>query len=57
MTQFTAILDTGAETSELPLAAMWGWYGGIPGSIFDEGGYCWDYVCSVNTSLPDLVLL
>lgn len=57
MTQFTAILDTGDPQSQLPLAALWGYYGAIPGSIFDDGGACWDYVCAVNTALPDLVLL
>jgi hypothetical protein len=62
MTQFTAILDTGTAQSQLPSAVQWGYYGGIPGSTADAPpGSGWDtpqgYPCSVNTSLPDLVLL
>ncbi|KAI9730328.1 MAG: Type I transmembrane sorting receptor [Claussenomyces sp. TS43310] len=55
MTKFTTILDTGNGQTEIPLAALWGWYGGMPGSILDDGGHCWDYVCSIGDSLPDMV--
>jgi hypothetical protein len=55
MTQFTAILDTGSAQSQIASAAQMGYFGGIPGSVWDiTQGY---YPCSVNTSLPDLVLL
>lgn len=57
MTEFTAILDTGADQSYVPLGALAGYYSGIEGSLYDPGGYTYDYPCSVSSNLPDLVLL
>jgi hypothetical protein len=57
MTEFQTILDTGSGGSAIPLDATWGWFGAIDGVIYDDGGYCYDYPCAVNASLPDLVLL
>jgi len=56
MTEFSVIIDSGDGQSEFPQAALHGYYSGIPGFVYDEGGYCYDYPCNVSASLPDLVL-